>query len=727
MRLGLVCALAFAHGVLAVGAPQEGFVVRQGDDWAPIEIKKDILEGSALDFSLLGLQDAPAGKHGRVRDVDGHFEFERLPGVMQRFYGANLCFTACFPEHAVAERLARRFAQTGYNAVRIHHYDRQTSERACVKDSPDGELLPDEENLDRLDYLVAQMIRRGIYLTTDLYVSRSVSWRQIGEDREGVCPFKTLVLLHEGAYANWCRFTRILLTHRNPYTGRTWAEEPALLFLPLINEGRFPRNGWDELRGLPCVKELYAEWLRGERAKEPAAYPEVKGEEPPDLSALHEGWHPASVENFQAWAERRFFARASRFLRDELGCKALLTNDNCSSPASWTRVREECFDLVDNHRYVDHAHFLGKKWGVPLGCSGVNPLRRPDDAIFDIGGSRVFGKPFTVTEWNWCYPGRHRAGSGLAVGAFASVQDWSGLWRFAYAHRDDKLGAEAHVIGWKVGVFDICDDPVQLLAERAGAALFLRGELKPHEKALARVIRAADERPSAGVRSPGSTPPWMSLGWRARIGVTSREEGVPGATSVPFAVTNAVDAQALAGGLPSRADCALDAAYGSLAVSTPRMRGVYAEKGTVAAEGLRVAVSGAPAAVWVTSVDGRPLAESGRMLAVHLTDVQNTDTEIDGKWKKLTKIGKLPLQARVGNAQVELDVAGRNYAVWALDLAGRRVAPVPCEVADGKLRFVTRVDRTEGATFAYEIMTSPAETGNCLANLNTAGTRPRRR
>ena len=35
-----------------------------GDDWVPLDYKKDILAGSALDFSGMGLQDAPAGKNG---------------------------------------------------------------------------------------------------------------------------------------------------------------------------------------------------------------------------------------------------------------------------------------------------------------------------------------------------------------------------------------------------------------------------------------------------------------------------------------------------------------------------------------------------------------------------------------------------------------------------------------------------------------------------------------
>jgi hypothetical protein len=91
---------------LALAAPIE---IAEGDDWARLDFKKDIAPGSALDFSGMGFQDAPAGNHGWLKAVGGHFEFEGLPGVEQRFYGVNLCFSANYPDHDLAERLVDRF------------------------------------------------------------------------------------------------------------------------------------------------------------------------------------------------------------------------------------------------------------------------------------------------------------------------------------------------------------------------------------------------------------------------------------------------------------------------------------------------------------------------------------------------------------------------------------------------------------------------------------------
>jgi hypothetical protein len=182
-----------------------------------------------------------------IATADGQFAFEQRPGESQRFYGVNLCFGAHYLSHEESDQLAERLVRLGYNALRIHHY-----ERDLVGGQPNS-TVPDPEKLDQLDYLAAALIRRGIYLTTDLFVSRPVPYREIGEDRDGQVPmdiFKILVPVHAGAYANWEAFSRNLLTHVNPYTGRSYAAEPALGWLSMINEGIYG-NFLKDLREIP--------------------------------------------------------------------------------------------------------------------------------------------------------------------------------------------------------------------------------------------------------------------------------------------------------------------------------------------------------------------------------------------------------------------------------------------------------------------------------------------
>ncbi len=179
-----------------------------GEDWIPLQLQLDIEPGSALDFSQMHLQDAPAGKHGWLQsNADGTFAFEKQPDKPVRFYGVNLCFSAHYITHEQADQLADRLVRLGYNTIRFHHYESELTENQ--RDST--QLNP--EKLDQLDYLFAALTKRGIYVTTDLYVSRPVSIAAILPDyeagrSEAMNAFKVLAVNNEKAFENWKAFTQ---------------------------------------------------------------------------------------------------------------------------------------------------------------------------------------------------------------------------------------------------------------------------------------------------------------------------------------------------------------------------------------------------------------------------------------------------------------------------------------------------------------------------------------
>ena len=203
--------------------------------WVPFAAERDIEPGSALDFSWIAAAHAPCGVHGRVVVRDGHFEFEGRPGEPVRFWGVNISSGANFPDEDKAEAIAAHLAALGYNAVRIHHHD-----GGLVAQNPDTTVLSPDA-LRRHDALVAACSRHGLYIVTDLYVSRPVSWRAVGIDRDGTIgkgAFKHLVPVHDGAFSNFCAFASAWLGHTNAFTGVRFADDPALLSVALINEGR---------------------------------------------------------------------------------------------------------------------------------------------------------------------------------------------------------------------------------------------------------------------------------------------------------------------------------------------------------------------------------------------------------------------------------------------------------------------------------------------------------
>ncbi|MCL2624837.1 MAG: cellulase family glycosylhydrolase, partial [Planctomycetaceae bacterium] len=167
--------------------------------------------------------DVPAGQHGFVRVEDGHFVTDKGP---IRFWGTNLCFTANFPTKEQADKLADRLARFGYNCVRLHHLD--TGGNSIVS----GQLTLtelDRQKLDALDYLIAALKKRGIYVNINLHVGRWLDDRDGFPYREqrpdfdkGVGNFEPRMIELQKKYA------RDLLTHVNPYTGLSYTQDPCV-------------------------------------------------------------------------------------------------------------------------------------------------------------------------------------------------------------------------------------------------------------------------------------------------------------------------------------------------------------------------------------------------------------------------------------------------------------------------------------------------------------------
>ena len=653
-------------------ASSKPVTIARGDEWIPLEYRKDPVPGSALDLSGMGFQDAPAGKHGWLRAVGGHLEFEGLPGVGQRFYGVNLCFSANYPDHDMADRLVERFVRCGYNSIRVHHHDGiwknafdarhagvegngdaasgrvhasgEGTEAGSCTPATSGGGAPQCDDIDRLDYLLAKCFERGIYVTTDLYVSRKAPWRDIGIDRDGdmECQlYKTYVGLHDGAFEDWCKWARAFLEHVNPYTGRAMKDEPGMPLISLINEGKLNMS-WERAGKAkdPVVREAWRRFCeeRGIPAEKFDPEPAAPGSK--DYADMH--------HQFDEWVNRRVWEHCSAFVRS-LGCRALLTNDNNGRWHGEGEGLTPLYDYVDSHFYVDHPAFLDKLWKLPSRCSNANPIRNELPAILHRGYAKGSAKPYTITEWNFSGPGRYRGMGGILTGALAAEQDWDGLWRFAYSHSNGNLLDGQGGPGY----FDCVTDPLIAASDRASVCLFL------------------------GASAPGT--------------------GEPGA-SAPGT---------------GQAALVLDKANGTMVLESPLVCGGFAESGRIDAGPLsfnlcaassRALPPAVPATLWVTSLDGAPVAESSRLLLTHLTDVQGEGARYaDASRRILLAWGKQPL-VEAGAAEVELGLAEPGaYAVFELDTAGNRVAEIPARAHSGALRFTVSTNGPRGGRIFYEI------------------------
>jgi len=231
----------------------------------------DATSGTATDVSQMNT--APAGKNGFIVVRDGHF-VESATGVRVRFLGTNLAFRADFPSHDDADKVAARMAKYGINLVRLHHMDNSTQGKGgSIWDiSVADRQHIDPVQLDRLDYLIAQLKKHGVYVNINLHVSRtfsaadgfppSISQVTLDFDKR-LDEFEPRMIELQKNYA------RDLLTHVNPYTGLSYANDPCVAVVEINNENSLtgdPAWGPEQLSSLPEpfrgeLVQLWNDWL----------------------------------------------------------------------------------------------------------------------------------------------------------------------------------------------------------------------------------------------------------------------------------------------------------------------------------------------------------------------------------------------------------------------------------------------------------------------------------
>ncbi|MDF3056267.1 MAG: hypothetical protein K0R17_482 [Rariglobus sp.] len=356
-------------------------------------------------------------------------------------------------------------------------------------------------------------------------------------------------------------------------------------------------------------------------------------------------------------------------------------------------------------------------------------------AIFSgIFPGRTFGKPYTISEFNWVYPNQFRAESGPLTAAYAALQDWDGLYRFDYA--SSPLDGEI-----APSYFAIAADPINFLSDRIGMLLFLRGDVKASSLAVPIAISSTHLKQEIPVNTyPGQL--WK-LGFLGRIGNVVEKSGrltLPAGAAVclrlkdNLALANEPEncrlvsadndeqvfaALRQAGGLgegnfdfngsvirSTTGELELGETARTFKVVTGRSEVfAFAGQGRQAGGVTTVANQGGPAVVFAGSVDGRELRDSSRILVMHLTDALHhgtkfTDTVVEA-W------GSAPHRVRGGLADVSLRLAGRTAGarIWALDMAGNRERELTIDFSDtGVIDFKVDTLAGEGACLLYELV-----------------------
>lgn len=428
------------------------------------------------------LLDAPAGRHGRIRVKSEHFVNDK---GRVKLHATNLTGPANFPTHEEAERLAARLARFGINCVRLHFFDRAYGTFMLPREAgifTEGEKRPqtiDPVRFERMDYLISEFKKRGIYVNFNLWVARKF------EPCDGVPPgaytavdqfYHPAIIAKEKAYA------RELLSHVNPYTGMNYLTDPVVAQVELNNEASMlyyyvKRGALDEERGAytAYLRRLWNEWLlktygndaairkalgKSGIAEDGRGVPIVKSKDKTATIEARRDFHRFIIDT-----EHGYWTSMRDYLQKDLGLEAPVAGTQLGFSTPYLMAE---LDYVDHHVYWCHPS-VKKDWTI-RNKSLVNSLS--GGCLTLIANQRVLGKPYTVSEFNQPYPNFYGAESQTLLRALGAFQGWDGVFEYSYNNRQNAEPDHNEYFFSMAARTDV------LAHFPACAAMFLRGDVR---------------------------------------------------------------------------------------------------------------------------------------------------------------------------------------------------------------------------------------------------------
>jgi len=638
-----------------------------------IDHRKGYLARSPVDVSFL--LDAPAGKHGFVRAEGAHLVTG--DGRRVRFWGVNITDwskgSVMIPSKEDAPLWAATLARFGVNCVRFQFLDLPTP-RGLIDGKRDDTRALDPEALDREDFFIAELEKRGIYINFNLLVGRPFKagdgvedYQKIREGAKGISLFDRRIIELQKEYA------RQLLAHSNPYTKLEYGNDPAVAMVEINNENAL----WVGFHGPTAyydreLDELYNTWLKKNlSAEEMRKLREIAGvaqseDEPIPLLAGRAEMEKAPQERF--YAESRFFLETQRgyweemrnYLVKNLGVKSLImtTADHGHTSSGYPLLLATAsFDSNDGHTYWQHD------WENKVKAPMVNdPF---NSTVVELSRTPVAGKPYTVSEVNNPFPNDWDSEGMPILAAYGDFHDWDAIIWYTF---EPKASAD-----WKPYIgdaFDISLDPVKMPQLAAGALMFLRADISPAKSTVERSYTREQVFDSA-LLIPAKDRPYFTPGFPLAVPlqhgsrILSLERGATGRLDATVANPIVSDTNQLAWYNSS-------AMTGMVTVDTPRSQALigFVKANGKAVPNLSAEVENRFCTIVLNSMEEAPISRASRLLLTLGSRVENQGMRWNDRRSNLADWGGSPTLIEPVVGRITLRGLERAKAVAAQPLDG---------------------------------------------------------
>ena len=680
--------------------------------WWAFEPPLDPFGEAALD--LRWLNEPIAGQSGFV-GRKGH-QFTLGDGRPVRFWGVNAGPGIVRLDRGSVDYLAKRLAKVGVNIVRYHGpiFDQGAADPTTI----------DTGLLDDLHYFVAALKKQGIYVHLSFYFPLwfdvKPSYGIPGYDAiENKRPF-ALLFFDPRMQAIYKAWARALLTTKNPYTAAPLAKEPAVAIVEVVNEDSYlfwtftakniPRVQMRKLEAefgawltkrYGSIEGALAAWGRGAGQRNDAP---AEGR-----AAILDVWNLTSRGHgegpkrkrmsdqlrFLTEHQRAFYEGIVAFFRNDLGVRSLVSCSNwhTADPVLHDALERYTYtagDVIDRHGYFGGRHQGPRaSYSVSVGDTYADRAAVLEPEAPPITVNQMAGHPHTITEIGWPNPNRFKAECPFLCAAYGSLQGMDGYFFFALNGAD----WTASVPKFAASVPQVCGQfPATALMYRRGDVA--EAETVVHE-ALALddlydfkgsavleaqnldALRQADV-PAGGVRRGGAISAIDPLAFYVGR-VTRSVDGDPKTAVLrdltPFIDRTRKTIRSITG------EVAWDYGQGLVTVNTPRSQGATGFLGKVGRIDLKDVVIESQnefGTILVVSLDGKPLAESGKVLVQAMTEEKPYGWTVTNG--RIADLGGQPLLVRNIDAAVTLKGRKGFAAVRVLDEHGYARAKYPLDL-----------------------------------------------
>ncbi len=701
--------------------------------------------------SVIGMEDwlEPAGSRGAVRMVEDRFEFE--DGTPVKFWGVNLGNMDCAPPKEHGARWARWHAKYGVNAVRLHKF---IEPGGAGIGHPEDSTRFDPESLDLFDYFIAQLRENGMYYGFSWVFGhqvrpadrdRLIAYDEIVEAGGGTS--RVAVFIGEDVQDLRIEMLTNLLKHRNPYTGLTYAEDPALAFIEFHNEDSiffYTFRGFNDLDSMPTYKrmfnERFSDWLR-ERHGSHEGLVEAWGEEAlnafeiedehldrgnimvqgnpwffgPD--GLAHGAEQGLRRRLLDTAEFLFEAQGSfyRRFRDairETGYEGPLVGSCWKTPPGLPHY----YNLHTDYEvgFIDrHAYFGGgvHAWRPQPGTfNNRSQLDLPGSGILSVGLMQVLNRPFANSEWTTVFPNEWTIESSAIMALYGlGLQGWDASYHFASHTRSygDNMFA-SRTCDPRLWVVDI---PNQIGIYPALARMVYRGDVEQGEVISTRRVSLEELREGKPdwIHREEVIDTWDFMQYDGPISRAALAAGrvlvdfvdEPAESDVPD-LTRFVDGNVIrsnTGQLTWHGDPD-EGHRGYITADTPASKVLvgFPPREEVVLGEVTFRTENPFAGLFLTSLgQEEDLSNAESLLLVAMARVRNTGMRFNEAGDELLELGTPPML--IEPVVAEIAIEGRTVrAVRVLDHDGRRTERT-LPVADGRFT----IDGTRDRAFYYEI------------------------